>query len=103
MKLERRRHRALVTRNSEYHLRDGFCVAVRDRRTGRFCERHPALGMRLVLVSSPDGGPSPDHPIGGRAYFLDRTQRNVLTSVVEEVVRPPREAVSAYAAVEGHA
>ena len=33
---DRRRHRVYVTRNTEYHFRDGFCVAVRDRRTGDF-------------------------------------------------------------------
>ena len=31
---ERRRHRVYMTRNTEYHFRDGVCVAVRDRRTG---------------------------------------------------------------------
>ncbi len=33
---DRRVHRVIVTRNTEYHFRDGFCVAVRDRRTGDF-------------------------------------------------------------------
>ncbi|MFO0673294.1 MAG: hypothetical protein U0235_27385 [Polyangiaceae bacterium] len=32
---DRRRHRVYVTKNTEYHFRDGFCVAVRgDRRPG---------------------------------------------------------------------
>ena len=35
---ERRRHRVFVTRNTEYHFRDGFCIAVRDRRTGQLAE-----------------------------------------------------------------
>jgi hypothetical protein len=103
MQLERRRHRALITKNTEYHLRDGICVAVRDRRSGRWCEEHPALNMRLVMVSSPDGGPTNMHPVGGRAYFLDESQKNLLTSLVENVVRPPREAVALYRGIEGHA
>jgi hypothetical protein len=103
MTLERRRHRALITKNTEYHLKDGICVAVRDRKTGQWCREHPALTMRLVMVSSPDGGPTNSHPVGGRAYFLDESQRNLLTSLVERVVRPPREAVSVYRQLEGHA
>jgi len=27
---DRRRHRIYVTKNTEYHFRDGFCIAVRD-------------------------------------------------------------------------
>ena len=100
---ERRRHRALVTRNSEYHLRDGICVAVKERQTGRFCQRHPAIGMRLVLVSAEEGHGDPALPVGGRAYFLDEGQRNLLTSTVETVVRPAREAVANYVMIEGHA
>ena len=100
---ERRRHRALVTRNSEYHLRDGICVGVKERQSGRFCDRHPAIGMRLVLVSATEGHTDPSSPVGGRAYFLDDTQRNLLTSTVETVVRPPREALARYIMVEGHA
>ena len=44
---ERRRHRVLVTANSEYHCRDDICVAVRDRRTDRFVGDHPALGKHI--------------------------------------------------------
>jgi hypothetical protein len=45
---ERRRHQVLVTRNSEYHCRDGACVGVRDRRTRNFLPDHPALGKRMA-------------------------------------------------------
>ena len=44
---ERRRHRVYVTRNTEYHFRDGFCVAVRDRRSGDFLPGHLAIRRRL--------------------------------------------------------
>src|SRR6187549_387121 len=40
---ERRRHRVYMTRNTEYHFRDGVCVAVRDRRTGDWLPGHLAL------------------------------------------------------------
>lgn len=41
------RHRVYVTRNTEYHLRDGLCVGVRDRQTGRWHEQHVALYQKL--------------------------------------------------------
>jgi len=61
---ERRRHRVFVTRNTEYHFRAGFCIAVRDRRTGDFLEGHLALQRRVNggLRFFPNGGIS---PIGG--------------------------------------
>ena len=44
---ERRRHRLVVTRNTEYHLRDGVVVAVRDRQSKRWCEGHLAIDLRM--------------------------------------------------------
>ena len=46
-RVERRRHRVYVTKNTEYHFRDGFCVAVRDRQSGDFLPGHLALRKRL--------------------------------------------------------
>ena len=44
---DRRRHRVYVTKNTEYHFRDGFCVAVRDRRRQhRHQHKQPAAGTR---------------------------------------------------------
>ena len=36
-----------MTRNTEYHFRDEFCVAVRDRRSGDFLPGHLAIQQRL--------------------------------------------------------
>src|SRR5262249_38676732 len=44
---ERRRHRVYVTRNTEYHFRDGLCIAVRDRRSGAFLPGHLAVKRPL--------------------------------------------------------
>src|SRR5271169_7250260 len=71
---ERRRHRVYVTRNTEYHFRDGFCVAVRDRRTGDFLLSHLALrrrihgGLRFYL----NGAilPNPGEPVAGEALYF---------------------------------
>ena len=37
-----------ATRNTEYHLRNGVCVAVRDRRSGEWHVDHPTLGAAVT-------------------------------------------------------
>jgi len=107
---ERRRHRVFVTRNTEYHFRDGFCIAVRDRRTGDFLEGHLALHRRVNggLRFFANGGISPNSgvPLPGESlYFAGEgadpngeaaRSRELVTSPLEAVERPPRELVDAY-------
>jgi hypothetical protein len=107
---ERRRHRVFVTRNTEYHFRDGFCVAVRDRRTGDFLEGHLALHRRVDggLRFFPNGGISPnggEPQPGDSLYFASDghdaegrapTSRELVTSPLESVERPCRDLVEAY-------
>jgi hypothetical protein len=105
---ERRRHRVFVTRNTEYHFRDGFCIAVRDRRTGDFLEGHLALrrrvngGLRFFSNGGimPNGG---DPQPGESLYFSSDARdpeaaksRELVTSPLESVERPPRALVDAY-------
>jgi hypothetical protein len=102
---ERRRHRVYVTRNTEYHFRDGFCVAVRDRRTGEFLHSHLALrrrihgGLRFYL----NGAilPNPGEPRPGEALYFATGGRDLVTSPLESVERPPKELVEAYPDVQG--
>jgi hypothetical protein len=97
---ERRRHRVYVTRNTEYHFRDGFCVAVRDRRTGDFLHGHLALRRRVHggIKFSRDGGIAPNagEPRAGESLYFASEGRDLVTSALESVERPPREVVSAY-------
>jgi len=97
---DRRRHRIYVTRNTEYHFRDGFCVAVRDRRTGEFLQGHLALRRRVHggLKFSRDGGITPNtgEPREGESLYFASEERDLVTSPLESVERPPREVVSAY-------
>src|ERR1700742_5057694 len=77
---ERRRHRVFLTRNTEYHFRDGFCIAVRDRRTGDFLEGHLALHRRVNggLRFFPNGGIAPNggEPRPGESlYFAGDTRQ----------------------------
>jgi len=97
---ERRRHRVYVTRNTEYHFRDGFCIAVRDRRSGDFLHGHLALrrrvhgGLRFFL----NGAilPNPGEPNPGEALYFSTDGRDLVTSPLERVERPTREVVGAY-------
>jgi hypothetical protein len=100
---ERRRHRIYVTRNTEYHFRDGFCVAVRDRRTGEFLQGHLALRRRVHggLRFTRDGGITPNtgEPREGESLYFASEERDLVTSALESVQRPAREVVGAYPAM----
>ena len=97
---ERRRHRVYVTKNTEYHFRDGFCVAVRDRRTGDFLHGHLALrrrvhgGLRFFMNGAvvPNAG----DPAPGEALYFSSEGRDLVTSPLERVERPAKDVVVAY-------
>jgi hypothetical protein len=99
---DRRRHRIYVTKNTEYHFRDGFCVAVRDRRTGDFLRGHLALrrrihgGLRFYLNGAIV--PNPGEPNPGEALYFATDGRDLVTSPLEKVERPARDLVAAYPA-----
>lgn len=99
-KPERRRHRVYVTRNTEYHFRDGFCVAVRDRRSGDFLPGHLAVRRRLHggLKFFPNGAivPNPGDPRVGEALYFAAEGRDLVTSPLESVERPAKKLVLAY-------
>ena len=89
---ERRRHRVYMTRSTEYHFRDGTCIAVRDRRTGDWLPGHLALRRRL------NGSllPNPGEPRVGEALFFASGGRDLITSPLESVGRPPKDLVVRY-------
>jgi hypothetical protein len=98
--VERRRHRVYVTRNSEYHFRDGLCVAVRDRASGKWVPGHVALNRPVTgsLKFFPNGGirPSVGSPQLGEALFFATGGRDVVTSPLLEVGRPEKPLVDSY-------
>ncbi len=97
---ERRRHRVFVTRNTEYHFRDGLCVAVRDRRTGQFMQGHSALAGRIDAgIKFFDNGsiaPSAGEPRPGECLYFASDGRDLVTSPLEAVERPALQTVSMY-------
>jgi hypothetical protein len=97
---ERRRHRIYVTKNTEYHFRDGFCVAVRDRRTGDFLQGHLALRRRihggLRVFANGALKPNMGEPQAGEALCFLTGGRDLVTSPLERVDRPSQDLVKAY-------
>lgn len=106
--VERRIHKVYVTRNTEYHVREGVCVAVRDRNGGGFHTAHIALSLRLegaVRIYS-NGGviPHANAPEPGDAIYFnyrrpDGEERQIVTSRLLSVERPAKAVVAAYPAL----
>lgn len=102
---DRRRHRVYITRNTEYHFRDGLCVAVRDRRTGTFMQTHLALrrrvhgGLRFSLNGAIVANPGEPRP--GEALYFEWAERDLVTSPLERIERPAREVVETYVDLDG--
>ncbi|MCL2823113.1 MAG: hypothetical protein FWD57_03900 [Polyangiaceae bacterium] len=100
--VERRRHRVLLTRNSEYHFRDGLCVAVRNRRTGEWLPDHIAL-MRTVsglARRTSDGGYSlhEGRPAVGESIRFGGGGREYVSGPLLEERRPEKYVVDEYPA-----
>lgn len=98
---DRRIHRVFVTRNTEYHVRSRVCVAVRDRKTDSWLTQHPALGRTMegsLRFLASGIIPSIEDPSIGDSIYFRREERDVITSRVERVARPPREVVARYTA-----
>ena len=98
---ERRRNQMFVTRNTEYHLKDGRCVAVRDRRSDSWLEGHLALGRELSggvrVLKNGEAIPVKDAPQVGEALYFSTGGRELITSVLCSIERPPREIALQYA------
>lgn len=102
---ERRIHKVYFTRNTEYHIKDGVCVAVRDRLSNKFRPAHIALNLRLEggVKIYPNGAvvPNIEQPGVGDAIFfnqlcVDGEYRQIVTSRLEKIDRPPKRDVLSY-------
>jgi hypothetical protein len=104
---ERRYHHVYITRNTEYHLRDNICVAVRDRRSRTFRSAHMALNLKIQggVKFCPNGAmvPAMSKPSVGDAIFFnhvdgDGIERQIVTSRIERIDRPSKRDVMLYPA-----
>lgn len=109
---DRRRHKVYVTRNTEYHVKDDVCVAVRDRSSRGFRAAHIALRLRVEggvrFLTNGAVIPSDEPPqVGESLFFVDASRsaeeedeaRQIVTSRIERIARPPKADVSAYPAL----
>jgi hypothetical protein len=98
--VERRQHRVYVTRNTEYHFRGRVCVAVRDRKTGRFFGSHLAVNRELscAVRYQPSGVllPLSAQPEVGDALYFGSEGRELVTSLCSSIERPARTVVATY-------
>ena len=97
---ERRVHRMYVTKNTEYHFRGELCVAVRDRKTGRWLDAHLAVNRRLTggVKFHQNGAavPSCAPPQPGEALYFGDDGRELITSLLSAVERPEKKLVLSY-------
>jgi hypothetical protein len=103
---ERRHNTVLVTHHTEYHCRDGVCVAVRDRKTGEFIRDHLAIGRHNggTIRFNDNGGIADAHaaddPMVGEQICFSSNKLddpgNILTSALDEVGRPAKDVVASY-------
>jgi hypothetical protein len=97
---ERRIHKVFITKNTEYHVRRETCVAVRDRRSGRFLSGHMAINSKVGggLRFHRDGAVSATDalPSVGESLFFVAQGRDLVTSAVVSIDRPEPKIVQSY-------
>ena len=91
---DRRVHTCFITKNREYHIRAGECVAVRDRESSVWIAGHKAVGMRMRELP-------PGTIFLGRELELFSPESMVITSRVVDILRPGRNEVTTYGYVQG--
>jgi hypothetical protein len=94
---ERRKHRVMVTTNTEYHLRGDECVAVRDPKTGQWQSGHTAVGQKVLagLIFLPSGSLKVSFgnaDVGQKICFAN----DIVTSPVVSINRPSRDTALVY-------
>jgi hypothetical protein len=97
---ERRNRAMYVTANTEYHFRDGVCVAVRDRETRSWLLTHPALRRPLSgsvrFNRNLEAYPTLESPRVGEGLFFGAGGPDVVTSNLLSIGRPEKTTVTAY-------
>lgn len=92
---ERRIHKVIVTRNTEYYVRERRCVAVRDRSSGQWVPDHFAVDRAIMgAIRYLDSGElfaAPGLPRVGESMYFEELGRDLVTSAVVAVERPARD------------
>ena len=96
-------HRVYVTENSEYHLCEEICIAVRDLTSHKWLQKHVALGQKVVggIARSIRGGLKShqgEPHLGEQMCFSE----DVLTSCLQDIRTPSPTTVDSYPAFVFH-
>lgn len=93
-------HLVFATRNTEYHLRDLVCVAVRDRRTGRWHVDHMALSQVATCMFAQVRGGWRQHRVDSRrigsVLHFGEAPQPLTTGSVRVVYEPEAAVISSY-------
>ena len=107
--MERRRRVVYTTRNTEYHLVDRMCVAVRDVLRDRWLQTHTAINRPVAgAIKVFDNGavvPREALPKVGEGLFfsLGAADRQLVTSPVRDIRRPAFDELDHYPENTPHA
>jgi hypothetical protein len=97
---ERRRHKMYVTRNTEYHLRDDICVGIRKKSSGAWLKRAKALKAKLIgsvkSIHEIATGKGATPQVGESLLFINDEGEDIVTTMLDAIARPPKEAVGNY-------
>jgi len=97
---ERRIHKVFVTRNTEYHFEKNTCVAIRDRKTGQWQQRHTVLLRDVTgsILYGVNGSMriTPGLPKVGESMYFDANDCEIITSSIVSVERPGYDVVASY-------
>jgi hypothetical protein len=97
---ERRSRLLYVTRNTEYHFKEGRCIAVRQRVTGSWLLAHPALNRAISgsirFSRHHEAYPSLESPRVGEGLLFASGGADVVTSDIVSIGRPEKATVDTY-------
>jgi hypothetical protein len=89
-----------VTRNTEYHFKEGRCVAVRERTSGSWLLTHPALNRAISgsirFNRNLEAYPTLETPKVGEGLLFASDGPDVITSNLISIERPAKATVGAY-------
>jgi hypothetical protein len=77
-----------LTKNTEYHVRNRICTAIRDRASGRFVSDHRALNRRLagaMRLTLRDARLNTGEPRPGQGLCFELDEGVLLTSAIEAI------------------
>jgi len=103
--LEKRKNKMFVTRNTEYHVRDDVCVAVKKLDSGDWLMHSKALGARLIATLSvtpkrTKGICSVFWPeVGDHLVMYNTMGEDIITTRIRKIKRPPPHCLRYYCQV----